>query len=160
MLSKVVHQCIIVVSMHKETLIAVLIGLSLGLVLTFGIYQWQKTSRNTSQIIEPQLGIPTPSVTTGAETTANQELVILEPQEGTVTDQAQIKLNGTGPAGAFLAVLIGNKEVMISNISSDQTFSTDLVLAKGINFITVLATENSGKNYKSEILLVYEPKTD
>lgn len=143
-------------NMHKETLVAVLIGLSLGLILTFGIYQWQKTSSETTQIIVPQMETQPQGL---EETVANQELVISNPQEGIVTDQQQIKLEGTGPAGAFLAVFVGNKET-ISNISSDQTFAVDLSLEKGANFITVLATENSGKNYKSEILVVYQPQAE
>lgn len=147
-------------NMHKETLVAVMVGLGLGLILTFGIYQWQKTNRSADQIIGHQLETPVPSITPGQEATANQELIILEPQEGTVTNQSQIKLTGTGPAGAFLTVFVGNEKAIVSNIGSDQTFATDISLAKGANFITVLATENSGKSYKSEILLVYEPKTE
>ena len=137
--------------MHKETLIAVGIGLILGLVLTFGIYQWQKASNQKMEF--SIVGVtPTPP-TEGIPT--NQEVIINNPQDGTISQQSRIALEGTGPAKAFLVVFVNNKEV-VSKIDAEKKFKTEVELNKGPNTITVIAIENNGNTYKTEILVVYQ----
>ena len=65
--------------MKKEVLIAIIVGFSLGLIITFGIYRAQKSlseraeSKNTDQD------------TTQIEGTANISLSITQPEDGSIT---------------------------------------------------------------------------
>jgi len=137
--------------MHKETLVAVIIGLVLGLALTFGIYQWQKAGRQSTEFnLEEVVPTPTPIAL------ANQEVIITSHQDGIISQEAKISLEGTGPANAFLVIFVNNQE-KIGKVDAEKKFKIELELEKGPNTITAIATENNGNTYKTEILLVYEP---
>jgi len=137
--------------MHKETVIAVAIGLVLGLILTFGVYQWKKSTQPQTEI---DLAQETPSPT--PQKSANQEIIIETPKDGEILNQPKTLIKGSGPAQAFLVIFVNDKEI-VTQINNEKQFSVELELAKGPNVINLTALENSGNTYTTDILLVYEP---
>ncbi len=143
--------------MHKETFIAVLIGLSLGLALTFSIYQWQKASKRSTNITPPDAEQVTDNATNQPDST--QTIIVNQPVDGSIVTETALTISGSGPSNAYLVGFVGNQET-IGNIDANGKFEISVELKPGVNFLTLIATENTGQSYKNELIVVYEPKVE
>ena len=143
--------------MHKETFIAVLIGLSLGLALTFSIYQWQKASKRSTNITPPNAEQMTDFAKNQPDST--QTIIVDQPVDGSIVTESTITLSGSGPSNAYLVGFVGNQET-IGKIDANNKFELSVELKPGLNFLTLIATENSGDSYENEFIVVYEPKVE
>ena len=138
-------------SMRKEVLIAVFIGLSMGLVITYGIYRVQ-TSLN-----EP----PGTEVADVADENASALLAqdtptilsLHSPEDGTVQTETAVRISGTTLPNTFVVLFAGNEDfITTSDESGNFSFSTDL--KQGTNIITVHVVDENGAVTTAERVVV------
>ena len=86
--------------MKKEVLIAIIIGFTLGLIITFGIHTAQQSLKLKKQLASNQNThlTPTPAAPT-------QPLTIASPDNGMVFHQANLQVTGTTTPQALISVI-------------------------------------------------------
>jgi len=139
--------------MRKEILVAIFVGVSLGLMITFGIYQNSeraKTGQNTitEQLINKQ-------TSTGAAELVDNQLVINSPEEDLLTNEAELIVAGSGNPDSFLVVLVNDTEY-ISSTDESGNFSIKVTLAEGGNLIEVISLDEDGQSSSKQRSVIYE----
>jgi len=137
--------------MKKEVLIAVLSGLALGLIITFGIYtanralELQKAKQAEKTEIQPT---PPPN------STADKELTITSPEPNDLFNQSEITLSGIAWPEAIIAVITEKGEQLLQ-ADDEGIFSVKLNLVKGFNEITVLANDEINETKSQSLIVTY-----
>lgn len=133
--------------MRKEVLIAIVIGFSLGLIITYGLWTANKAFQKTSPPApaENQEKIsPTPSLLI--------PLIITSPLDNSLSSQEKIKVTGQTSPQATVVVLWPEGEKIIE-ADNEGKFDTEISLVGGNNEITITAYDQQ-ENETSKILTV------
>lgn len=130
--------------MRKEVLLAIFIGLSLGLIITYGVYT-ARSSRRTPAVT------PTPSLSANPSGSPfeSSELVITNPQDESIQKEAELTVTGTTWANAFVVVVVNDTET-VTTADENGDFSVKVKLKSGGNIITVAALNTDGKQIIQE----------
>lgn len=134
--------------MQKETLISVLIGLTLGLFVTYGLYRLKQSittapDENSSPTVTP--GVENPTQTSRIQLTS--------PQDGIIQTADTIEVSGTTSVPeSYVVIFVGNDETILQ---ADETggFSLEVKLEDGANVITVVLVDEDGKVESTERLV-------
>lgn len=131
--------------MKKELLIAVIIGLFLGLIVTFGIY----TARKNSSVKESAelLASGSPAVT--PNTSPNSSLVISSPEDGLITSGKELQVSGTTEADAFVFIFFDG-QYRIEKADGTGNFSTKIPVKEGPMVIQVRTLNEAGNSIEDE----------
>lgn len=134
--------------MKKEIVIAILIGLSLGLFITYGVYQ-AKTgiSRKTEQDQRNLALTPAP------DQQFSGELVLNSPEDEIIQNEATTSVSGTTLENSFVVVFVGNQETITSSDESGN-FSVEVELNDGVNIITVVVIDENGRSISATRTLI------
>lgn len=128
--------------MKKEVVIAILIGLSLGLFITYGIYQARtgisRKSSETGLVVTPT---PTEEF--------SGELVLNSPTDESVQSETTTSVSGTTIPQSYVVVFVGNNETITTSDGSGN-FSVDVDLEDGSNIITVYVIDEDGRKLSVE----------
>lgn len=138
--------------MRKEVLIAIIIGFSLGLIITFGIWTANKAIKQTASKQEKKITQPEQPALT--PTPALLGLQIFSPEDNSLVNQEKITVSGKASAAGTIAVLYENGEKIIDSDSSGN-FSTEIVLISGENEIIVTAYDEAGNEISKSITVIY-----
>ncbi|MBI4035016.1 MAG: hypothetical protein HY381_01305 [Candidatus Chisholmbacteria bacterium] len=136
--------------MKKEVLLAIVIGFSLGLVITFGIYTARKALREKT----PPLPTPSPQ----SQPQPAHTLTITSPENETLHNQETITLSGTTTPGSLVTILTPEAEILVYASEFGQ-FQSDISLTGGINEITIIALTPDGLKAEQALTLVYSTAT-
>ena len=141
--------------MRKEILLAVFVGITLGLMITFGIYQNSenaKTGQNntTDQLVKNSVG-------TESATIQDPQLVINSPEEDLFTNEAELIVSGSGIPNSFVVILINDVE-NITNTDESGNFSLKVKLTEGGNLIEINSINEDGKQISKQRTVIYESK--
>jgi hypothetical protein len=131
--------------MKKELLIAIVIGLLLGLVVTFGIY----TARRNSSIQESAELLASGSPGVMPNTSPNSSLVISSPEDGLITSNKELQVSGTTEADAFVFIFFDG-EYRIEKADGTGNFSTKITLKEGPMIIQVRTLDEAGNSTEDE----------
>ncbi len=138
--------------MQKETLIAIFIGLSLGLLMTFAIYQYRQTKQE-KKIIETEETITENHI---SPTPVNENMLTFEiPVDGLVTTKDKLETKGQFKTKGYLVESI-NDQIKISQLSQ-HNFSFTLPLKIGPNIAYLVGLDSDGKIYGNKRLIVRQP---
>lgn len=133
--------------MKKEVIIAILVGLTMGLIITFGIY------RVTSSITEkPLTDLNTQNLETEATATPTV-LALHNPEDGTVQTETELTVTGTTIANSFIVVFVNNEDY-ISNSDESGNFAIKVTLSQGENIIRVHVLDQEGSATVEERVVV------
>ena len=132
--------------MRKELLLAVLVGISLGLLITFGVYR-SRQSADRAQDNQTQ-DLVTSQVTNDSSQD-NSQLSITSPEDESIVDKEQIIVSGTTGANNFVVVFLNDSE-LITNADQSGNFSVEVELDEGPNLIVVEAINEDGQTCKQE----------
>jgi len=135
--------------MKKEVLIAVVLGVVVGLIITFGIY----TANTALQRRSRQVRV-TPSPTPTSENVKQGSIVIYSPENDTLTDKDTIQLSGLTTPNAVVVIFVNDKST-VTSADPKGNFSADLSLTGGSNVITIVATDETGKQSQEQRSVVY-----
>jgi len=123
--------------MRKELLFAIVIGLTLGLLLTYGFYRAKIAMTRPPGQNNPLTKTASPSPT------ASTDLVVISPADEVVQTEKKVQITGTTKANNFVVIFINNKE-QITQGDSSGNFSTEAGLETGSNVIIVHAINEDG----------------
>ena len=138
--------------MHKETVVAVIIGLLFGLLVAVSIYKLQSLKNNNDISTSPNEQM-LPSTTPANK--PQDRLTIEFPTQGLVTTASEITITGKTEPEAFL-VLFAHDSQTIFDTDTKGEFSIPLSLKEGPNFITLTVANQDGATYSVNRLVVYE----
>jgi hypothetical protein len=123
--------------MKKEVIFAILLGLSLGLIVTYGTYIARKSfthfSKNTAS----------PSPTPLASANTNTTLTLASPEDESIQAVKEIKVTGTTFPNILVVVFFQN-DPQITRADSSGNFSLQGTLQNGANVISVRTIDDSG----------------
>lgn len=138
-------------NMRKEVLFAIVIGFSLGLLMTFGVWTANKAMNQTQtkkEVPQEQTIVPSPSQ-------QNQlTLSITSPEDNTVSEEENISISGSTKAGAVVVVIYPEGEKILEANDNGQ-FSTSISLSSGSNDIEVSAYDKEGNKDTKTLSVVY-----
>ncbi len=139
--------------MRKEILLAVFIGITLGLMITFGIYQNRENSKTGQNSDTDQL-INSPTSTESA-TLQDPQLVINSPEEELLTSEEELIVSGSANPNSFVVILVNDAET-ISSTDQAGNFSVKVKLELGGNLIEIISLDEDGKQISKQRTVVYE----
>jgi hypothetical protein len=134
--------------MKKEVVIAVVLGVIVGLIITFGIYTanaaLQKRARQLS-------ATPSPTPLTNDQ---KSSIILFSPEDNMLTDKDALSVSGTTTANALVVIFVNDKE-HLTTADDKGNFSEEVELTGGSNILTVVATDPSGKQEQVQRTVVY-----
>lgn len=134
--------------MKKEILFAIFLGLSLGLIITYGVYRARTTLQQPAATnIET-----TPDATPLAS--AQSTLSITSPDDEIITDQEEITIAGTSTPDSFIVIIVNNQETVTTSDSSGN-FSIQSELEAGSNIIQIHALDEDGNSIIKERTVIF-----
>lgn len=133
--------------MKKEMLVAVVIGFTLGLLITFGLYRLR-----VSQQRKPDAPTVEPTATTTASPT-DRLITIHNPKEGAVQKEKSATITGSTIPNAYIVLLVNEAEY-IRNADAEGNFSFDVELEEGSNVLIVQVVTEVGQLITKERTVV------
>lgn len=132
--------------MRKEVLIAVIIGLVLGGIITFGIYTANQSNNRQEQ--EPQTNVtPSPSP-------IENLFQLSSPQDGDILSTPTATLSGSLKSDTYLVISTDQSDYFVKP-NSDNSFSQSITLTQGANPIKLTAIDFDNNRQELTINLVY-----
>lgn len=138
--------------MKKEVLIAVVLGIIVGLVITFGMYTANTALQRKAQQIKD--ATPTPTPTSTSQNGQYSSIIIYGPEDNLLTDKDKVQLSGSTDPNATVVIFVNDKET-ITSADGKGNFSAELSLVGGSNIITTIATDLSGKQNQDQRTVVF-----
>lgn len=129
--------------MRKEVIIAIILGLGLGFIITFGIYRTQVALRSTPSSDEQAEALKTP--TTNLTPTTEQELAVRNPEDGLITAEESTVVTGQSEANTPVVLLVNSTEYL-STTDDGGNFSFDVPLRQGSNVLTLYVLREDGSS--------------
>jgi hypothetical protein len=133
--------------MRKEVIIAIVLGLLLGFVITFGVYRTQKFFRQPRSNPDQSDLLRTPITAPASD--EPQELAIINPTNGLITDQTTIVVTGTTTPNVPIVVLANSSEY-VTNSDGTGAFSVEVPLKQGSTILTTYVLREDGSSLKDE----------
>ncbi len=141
--------------MRKEILLAIFVGITLGLMITFGIYQNSENNKTGQDSNTDQL-INNPTSTESA-TIQDPQLVINSPEEELLTNEEDLIVSGSANPNSFVVILVNDVE-NISDTDDSGNFSIKVKLNLGGNLIEIISIDEDGKQISKQRTVIYEAK--
>lgn len=134
--------------MKKEVILAILIGLGMGLFITYGVY------RVKSSITTPPVTDLEEATDASPTTTATPALIAIHnPEHGQVQTESTITVTGTTTQEAYVVLFVNDIEY-ISTADETGNFSFEVELDDGVNYITIHVIHNDGTTAQDERVVV------
>jgi hypothetical protein len=135
-------------SMKKELFFAVIIGLFVGLVITYGIY------RVRTGVPKQTLNNKNGTEATGSATTDSGNLVLTSPEDESVQTTSDVTIAGTTIPDSFVVIFVNNKE-NITTADQSGNFSIATKLDAGSTIIRVHSIQEDGSVIETERTVIY-----
>ena len=137
--------------MKKEVLIAIITGFALGLLITFGVWTANRAIKKAAPQKEAPVETKTPTPTPPKP---ELSLMVLSPEENSISDQEEIEVSGkTGP-GATIVILYQEGEKILE-ADEEGNFKTTITLLGGSNEIEISAYDTEGNETSKTLTVVY-----
>jgi hypothetical protein len=141
--------------MRKEILLAIFVGMSLGLMITFGIYQGRQNS-TTKQNTDSNRAIINPVSSDSATLHKDAaELVVNSPEPNLLSKEAEIIVSGMSNPDSFIIIFVNDQEY-ITNADEAGNFSSKVKLEEGGNLLTVTSLDEDGRQVEKQLSVIYE----
>jgi hypothetical protein len=123
--------------MKKEVIFAILLGLSLGLIVTYGTYIARKSFTQLGK--SSTSASPSPTATASTNTT----LTLASPEDESIQATKEVKVTGTTLPNILVVVFFQN-DPQITRADHSGNFSLQGNLQSGANVITVRTIDDNG----------------
>lgn len=122
--------------MRKEVTLAIIIGLILGLIITYGVYTANQatTPKNNLASGDNTSATPAASVTPSPDTL----FTLVSPTDGDIVDQNFATISGKLKVGSQMIVLSESEDLVVTP-NTDGTFIQTVKLVTGANLIQITA---------------------
>ncbi len=135
--------------MRKEILLAIVIGIIVGLGITFGLYVVRdrfQPRQTLQQIAGQQNATPTPVV--------DGNLQIQQPKNNFYTQDSTVRVVGRSLPNSYIVILADDAEY-ITTADQDGDFSQEIELTEGANRVTVVSTTPEGAQEQVILSIVF-----
>ncbi len=134
--------------MKKEVILAILIGLGMGLFITYGVYRF-RTSLSETPTTDLELATePSPA------TTSDPALIAIHnPENGTVQPGSETTVTGTTSENAHVVLFVNNDDY-ISTSDATGNFSFSVELEDGVNVLSVHVLDETGTTATDERVII------
>lgn len=143
--------------MQKEFLAAIVIGLLVGSLLTFGVYRARRS------LTTPNPADTNPIATTQPDDQSDQpldtNLLIRQPVNESIVSEPQLTVTGETRPEAFV-VIVQDDQSFFTTADQTGNFSLSLELADGINPLTILTVTSQGDTFREVVTVSYLPSED
>lgn len=136
--------------MRKEIIIAVVIGLTVGLVVAFGAWR----ANNSLKQAAPAEEIVSQSNPSPMITPALDKIQVNTPAANFLVDKELITVSGNTLPEATVVIIYTEGEKILT-ADSQGVFSTEISLAGGFNEIRITTIDNEGNQEERTITGVY-----
>jgi hypothetical protein len=140
--------------MRKEILLAIFVGITLGLMITFGIYQNRENSQSNQNIASDEL--VSNQLASDSSDTQDSVLSISTPEDNLLTEQKSLIVSGTTSANSMVIIFVNNTEVVATS-DAGGNFSKEVILDKGGNYLQIYALNENNQTVKKEKSVIYDP---
>lgn len=141
--------------MKKEFLLAIIVGLVMGLFITYGVYYSQKSEEQT-QIATTIEELE--KIESSADIEVNGLLTIYNPIDESIIEDKSTTVTGKALAQAFVVIFV-NDNPIVTQADETGNFSKEVNLKDLANIIRVHAIDESGQDYVVErTVVVYDQK--
>lgn len=143
--------------MKKEVLLAIIIGIILGLIIMAGakfnsIKNLITAENSNPEILDTVSPVPTTTPTPTPEPAL--AISILSPENESLVDTSPVELAGkTSPLSTV--VIIAEEDEVILRSSEQGDFKAEVDLIGGENIIEITAYDSEGREAKTELILTY-----
>lgn len=147
----------ILVIMKKEVLLAIIIGITLGLIIMAGVkFNSLKSiitgNEKQTTIADAVSPVPTSTITPTPE--SNLTISILSPENESIIETSSVELTGkTSPLSTV--VIIAEEDEIILQSGAQGEFETSVDLIGGENIIEITAYDSKGGEVKTDLTLTY-----
>jgi glucodextranase-like protein len=141
--------------MRKEIIIAILIGIIFGLVVTYGIYTANKAISQKPGAGKKGSVLPSPTATPEPLV----DLHISSPEDSLVLEKSNVTISGTTVPEGIVTIITETDEI-ITQANAEGVFRQEIELIKGANTITISATDLSKVSQPQVINLVYSTEIE
>lgn len=137
--------------MKKEIIIALVVGLTIGLIITLGI-----STANRALNTQKQKNVAKTNSGATLETNNHQvkKLNLTAPENFDLIDQPETIISGVAWPEAVISILAENQTFLIQ-ADNEGVFTIPLKLIKGYNEITVIASDTDGTSQSANLVLTY-----
>jgi len=132
--------------MRKELLLAVLVGIGFGLLITFGVYQ---SRQNLSEVKDQQSQELVRSQLSSSNHQVQSQLAISSPEDELLTDKSTLLVSGSTGANNFIVIFVNNEET-ITSADESGNFSIEVDLEAGGNFLVIESIDEDGQSCQVE----------
>lgn len=138
--------------MPKEVLIAIIIGIALGIVVAFGFWRanLSLSPNNSSNISQPT---PDPIIQDFSE------LAITQPENNSVVSTSTIKVVGVTNPNSVVTILTGKSEYVVQG-DNEGGFEKEVELSAGPNEIVITSYDEIGTETSQKLLVVYSTELE
>ncbi len=137
--------------MRKEVIIAIILGLGLGFVITFGVYRTRAALRTTPTSQQQADALKTPPSLIAPP--AEQDLALHNPDDGTITTDSSTVVTGSSEPNVPVVLLVNSTEYL-STADASGNFSFDVPLRDGSNVLTVYVLREDGSSYTDQRTII------
>lgn len=136
--------------MRKELFFAILLGLTAGLIITYGLYRARTSLQTTPVLQTSETPIPTPAIATN--------LIITSPDDETIQESKTVTVAGTTDPNAFVVVVTTDTD-QVTQADASGNFSVETQLSDGANVIIVYGVNEDGQVTSQERTVTVESAT-
>lgn len=138
--------------MHKEILIAIVLGSLLGLVVAFGVWKTNSAFENKQKVVSQESGKTDDEAS--SSNVSELKLTLASPNDrDAVADSSVIISGATRPDSVVVA--LGEEEEVFGKSNGNGEFELELELTGGLNQISVYAFGADGGSVSENIAVAY-----
>lgn len=136
--------------MKKEVLVAIISGLILGLIVTFGIFTANRSLEKQKQQSQTEAS-ESPAA---SDTLINKSLTIIYPYPNALVDQPDLEISGIAWPNAVIAIITEDDEIILT-ANQEGAFVHSIKLIKGFNELTIIAADEVNESHSQNLIVTY-----
>ena len=134
--------------MKKEVILAILIGLGMGLFITYGVYRVK-----SSIVAQPVTDLEEATDPTPSTTSTPALIAIHNPDHGHIQTEATSTVTGTTTENSFVVLFVNNTDY-ISTSDETGNFTFEVELEAGVNFLVTHVINTAGSSATDERIVI------
>jgi hypothetical protein len=139
--------------MRKEFIIAILAGLSLGLIIAFGVRTAQTSLKN--RIKANKSDTTSSSIQANSQTNASHTLLITAPIPDQIVTDSDLNIVGSTTPNSMVSI-VGTGGIETSTLADDTgSFNAPVTLTAGVNSLVVTSFNPDGDQSESSFNVVF-----
>jgi hypothetical protein len=138
--------------MRKEVLLAIIVGISLGLLITFAVYQNRRSVSDT-QKDQVQDVLKNPVLDKEEN---NGQLSITSPEINLVTEDKRLIVSGNTNPDNFVVIFVNDQEI-ITSADKSGNFSKEVQLDQTANVLVIYSIDQDGLVNQATRTVIVDP---